>query len=90
MNYDYQERNLAFGAKVSRRELEMIGVHADTADHIANMVQGFIDRHRGGGDVAQIGRESVSPPLGYSANLERLGKNLQRLDELARDLGNIG
>lgn len=76
-------------AAVDRPILASIGDAADTAGKVANMVQAFIDRCRGGGSPA--GATTGAPvPTGHFANLERLQENLKRLESLTGDLSEIG
>lgn len=72
-----------------RPYLARISDYADEADRIADYIQMFIDRCRGGGNTAAANGPSPVPS-GHLANLDRLQDNLARVDKLARELQSIG
>lgn len=69
--------------------LDSIDDLARQAGRIGDTIQGFIDRCRGGG-IAADGTKDPPHPTGYLNSLDRLSKNLDRVQELAADLSSIG
>jgi hypothetical protein len=70
--------------------LSRISAHAGTAQRVADLIQGFIDRCRGGSCGADASAKVAPVPTSHFAQLERLEKNLAHAEELARELGSIG
>jgi hypothetical protein len=69
--------------------LDNINDLARQADRISDVIQSFLERCRGSGGTAE-GAKEPPHPTGHLNNLERLTKNLNRVQELAAELSTIG
>jgi hypothetical protein len=77
-------------AQTIRKEtaLEQLSGFANRAEHIGDLIEGFLARCKGSeDDPASALRDVLS---GHFAQLERLDKLLQRAEGLAGELGNVG
>lgn len=73
------------------RALDRIRDMAERAERTANSVQRFVDRFHGNpSPVRSLEEAKQLPPPGYAAQLDRLGKTLERLNDLANSLCEIG
>jgi ATP-dependent protease HslVU (ClpYQ) peptidase subunit len=77
-------------AQTIRKEtaLEQLSSFANRADHIGDLIEGFLARCKGSEDD-QLQRYGMCRAA-ILAQLERLDKLLQRAEELAGELGNVG
>lgn len=73
------------------RALDALCLHANSAERICERIEEFIDRCRGHEPAMNAKSATLAQvPSGHFGQLERLSVALDRAENLARELANIG
>jgi hypothetical protein len=72
------------------RELETLTELGSRAERVASELNGFISRFHGTAQVASLNQEKSLPPCGYTGQIRRIAKTIERLENLSSSLSSIG